>query len=253
MMSLIQNKVQKNTVIHVNFLEAVKKQYHYKLHAHHSMFGTMIIMQIIAGLLTFSNQIYSVNSNNIDITVRIISADLIIGLTFLWIIIMAFQLTTKASKNKMVTFVTSKQTNHLANILFMITLCFIGGLTANLLGAFVKMVVSVMDQTDPFIYFAGTSVSEFATGILATIAYMLLIASFFYLIGEIVQIHSILIIIIPSVLVGLLFILGVNVEPIIGFYIFTKSLSIMLVKTLVTAFLLFFAATLFGNRLEVRR
>src|SRR5690625_7842745 len=105
MMSSEMNPIQ------TNFFDAIKTQYHFKLRAHHGMFSTMIIVQIIALFLGYN----SVGSgiNNVSVNSVVYSGEAIIILTIACAAIMGFRLTMKQSKNMMFSFVTDRNTNHI--------------------------------------------------------------------------------------------------------------------------------------------
>lgn len=237
----------------VNKYDIVKKQYVHKLHAHHNMFGTMMFVQLIAAFLTPWNQSFSTGTMRAEFFVHVISADIIIIFTSIWMIIVAIQLTTKAAKNKMSTFVTTKQTNRLSNMLFILTLGIIGGVTTQLLGIAVKIISPILFPNKELVFLAELTGMDMVIGIVGTILYLLLFASIGFLIGEIVQLHPTLIIIVPAIIIGL-FILFTDVfGEIFAFYFFTSNILIFLIKAGFTVLLCFFISFFIGNRLEVRR
>ena len=253
MMSLKQSPLS-SPVVTYDFFEAVKRQYVYKLNAYHSMFGTMILLQMIAVFLSIFGESAGTGQNNIYVQVNFYSANTIIFFTCIWAFMMALSLTNNASKSMMTTFVTNKQTNHLSNFLFMITLSVVGGITANLLGFFIKMIVFLFYRTEPKLVLLETIyVHDLFIGIYATILYILFVFVIGYFIGELVQFHRSLIIFIPVLLFGALIVFINSIEPIVTFYIFESSLIVFTVKLTVSIIVLFLISTQIGNRLEVRK
>src|SRR5690625_4052920 len=121
MMSSI-NKEMSIEIERIHFTEAVKTQYLYKLNAYHSMLGTMILIQMIAMILIILSPSGSgIGVDYLEVDVTVYASDGIISFTMFWAFIMAIYLTTKASKNMMFTFISDKSTNHIANIILMIT------------------------------------------------------------------------------------------------------------------------------------
>lgn len=252
-MSSMNKELSALPVVEYSFFEGIKDQYFYKLNAYHSMFGTMIIMQGIALILTFIGQSVGVGSNNVFVQINIFSADIVISISIVWAFMMAIILTNKASKNMMATFVTDKRTNHISNMLFMITLSIIGGITSFLLGFFIKMAVYVLYRQDQHIYFETITIGEVFIGIIATIFYILLLFAIGYLLGELIQVHRSLTIIVTTLIIGMYIFLGITIVPIISFYTAETNLLFFICKVLFTVVFLFFLSSFVGKRLEVRK
>lgn len=239
----------------VSFSEAVKKQFAYKLKAYHGMFGAMIIFQLIALFFSFRGEFASTSHNNLTITTNVYAADIIVTFSLLWAFTMAIYLTNKASKNMMFTFVTDKQTNHIANLLFIIFFSVVGGVTATLLGYVVRLFIIIYYGTERILFFDPITITGLLISIVTAILYHLLVAIIGYTIGELVQLHRSLMFIIPIILFGF-FATGINLmeEPyFINFFIFETSFSLFTLKVIVTSVILFSIATQVGRGLEVRR
>lgn len=246
MMSLIQK---------VSISEAVKKQYFYKLKAYQGMFSTMIIFQLIGLFFSFQGEFVSTSHNNIAVTTNVYAADLIVAFNILWVFTMAIYLTNKASKNMMFTFVTDKRTNHLANLLFIITMSVIGGMTATLLGYVVRLAVIGYFGLEHILFFDPITLIGLLTSIATAVLYSLFVAIIGYTFGELVQLHKIFMFIVPVTILGY-FITGINLfdEPsLITFFFFESNFSLFAIKIILTSALLFLIATQFGRNLEVRR
>src|SRR5690625_3113036 len=179
MMSSEMNPIQ------TNFFDSIKTQYQFKLRAHHGMFSTMIIVQIIVLFLGYN----SVGSgiNNVSVNSVVYSGEAIIILTIAWAAIMGFRLTMKQSKNMMFTFVTDRKTNHISNVLFIVTLSIIGGISAYLLSFIFKISMYLWKGSENLLFIEEITLNGLLIGLSATVLYALLLAAFAYFIGEVID------------------------------------------------------------------
>ena len=244
--------------IQTTFFDVIKTQYQFKFRAHHGMFSTMIIVQLIALLLSFSNNQAGVGINNISVNGVAYSGDMIILLTIAWAGIMAFKLTMKQSTNIMFTFVANRKTNHISNILFIISLSIIGSLSAYFLSFIFRISIYLWKSSEMLLFNEEITLHGLLIGLVATVLYALLFSAVAYIIGEIIQLHRVFIVIVPTVIFG--FIVMVtnfdNVEwinQIVPFVLFETNFYLFFVKCISISIILFFLAMFVGHRLEVRK
>lgn len=237
----------------------VKKQYAFKLKAYMGVFTPLIVLQL-TGILFSMNGVGSTGGGlfNSSFQVNYYSADLVIAFTILWGFINAILITTKDYKEDDFSFVTNRLSNNLANVLFLFTASFIGGITAILTGYLLRVLMYFVFDFEPAID-VGLDVDPpgFVLGIFAAILFVFLGSSFGYLVGSLVQLHKIFIAILPVVIIGSLLFLGRDqIYPLLWigeFYFQESSFLLFLGKIFVTAGLVFAASSLLSNRQEVRK
>lgn len=242
--------------------DVVKRQYFFKMNANAASFTALIVMQIIALLISFNGSGYSsspVYNQFPKIEWIDLSNDFPVALTLLWAFVLGLILTSAAQRNESFSFVTNRLSYHLSNFLFMVTASIIGGFTAALTGAVVKLYAflrfdDVIVQTPGLI----ASPTDFSTRTITAIGYMLLFFLISYTIGSLVQ-RSMLFI--PIFIVGWIALMSLNgawngeqyVMNIIIFFGNERSLPLFLIKICGTVLALFAVSTAITNRLEVRK
>lgn len=245
-------------IIQMNYYDVIKTQYQFKCRAHHGMFSTMIIVQLIAVLFSFGNNQVGVGVNNISVNAVGYSGNMIIILTIVWAGIMAFRLTTKQSKNMTFTFVTDRKTNHISNILFTVTLSIIGGLSAYFLSFVFTISMYIWKGPKMLLFNEEITVKGLLIGLVATILYALLFSAVAYFFGEVIQLHKIFIIIVPTTILGFI-IITANfdsvewINRIIPFVLFETNFFLFFVKCITISSVLFLLSVMVGQRLEVRK
>ena len=240
-----------------NLAGIVKKQYMFKLKANIDAFSSLIWIQLLAILFSFGG-VGSMGGGgaNLNIEVKYYSADLIIIFTMLWSFITAFTINTKPYRNHDFSFVTNRISSSLSNILFLLTASIIGSITAVLAGNLVNVLVSILFKQELFLTYTGSL--EFMLGIGITILYVFFLSSIGYLIGSLIQVSKGFIILIPVLFFGSLF-LGASIQKtpflfhVFQFYVMESSLSLFIMKTLITTAVFFIVAISLLNRMEVRR
>lgn len=127
------------SLVQVNPADAVKNLYLLKLKTLSGAFISMIILQMIGILITFSGYANSgIYSTNLSVQSYYYSSNLVIILTLMWGLISSILITTRAYRYDDFSFVTNRITSHFANILFLLTSSLAGGLGAVLSGFLLK-------------------------------------------------------------------------------------------------------------------
>lgn len=239
----------------LSFADAVKRQLFFKLKAYHNLIGTLFLFHIIALFFSIYGQSSSVMNDYVTITNHTYTADIIIVFSFIWILTVSFYMTNRTSKNVMFSFVMSKMSNHVANILCMLCLSTLGAISSVLLGVATRLGMIFYYGFDHMFTYESLSISQLFVAILVVFLYNVLIFSFGYMIGEIIQLHRSFVLLVPIVLFGLL-IFTVNIfneAYMFTFYIMETNLFIFIVKVLGSTVLFWVIAIQVSKRLEVRR
>jgi hypothetical protein len=241
----------------VNLKETVKKQYFFKLKANIDAFSSLIGIQLLALLFSIGGVgSAGMGGSNISVNIKYYSADLVIGFTLIWALVTAITITAKPYRNHDFTFVTNRLSSSLANILFLLTASIIGSITAILSGNLLKVLAYVF--LDGRIYGVHSGLEELVMGLCVTIFYVFLVTSIGYFIGTLVQVSKLVIILIPVLFFGTLFLEGsMQKEPflvnVFSFYTMESTLTLFIIKVVVTVAVFFAAAICILNRMEVRR
>ncbi|MFA1710684.1 hypothetical protein ACDX66_03145 [Peribacillus frigoritolerans] len=241
----------------VNLKETVKKQYFFKLKANIDAFSSLIGIQLLALLFSIGGvSSAGMGGSNISVNIKYLSADLVIGFTLIWALVTAITITAKPYRNHDFTFVSNRLSSSLANILFLLTASIIGSITAILSGNLLKVLAYVF--LDGRIYGVHSGLEELVMGLCVTIFYVFLVTSIGYFIGTLVQVSKLVIIIIPVLFFGTLFLEGsMQKEPflvnVFTFYTMESTLTLFIIKVVVTVAVFFAAAISILNRMEVRR
>ncbi|WP_138601203.1 hypothetical protein [Lentibacillus cibarius] len=245
----------------VTMAQVVLKQYRYKLTSYHQVFTSLAVLQLLA--LFFSSggvMTSSAGSYGVDAYLNTYSGDLVIIFTFLWGFINAITMTTQAYREDDFLFVTNRQSQHLSNMLFLVTASVIGGLTATLAGYLLRVILFWTSDQGTFAGMVGESATliELLLSIVAVALYVLMFCALGYLIGNVVQLHRLFIVIIPVLAVGGLLLNGWmgNGSPITlkvyAFFVGETNMLLFLLKTLMTAVLLFAGSFALLRQKEVR-
>jgi hypothetical protein len=235
----------------------VRRQFGFKLKANIDAFNSLVGIQTVALLFSIGGVgAYGMSSDYVSINVKSFSADLVIIFTMIWGFASAITITTRPYRHHDFTFVTNRLSSSLSNILFLLAASILGGVTATLSGYLLRVVGYFLNG--PSIYSPGISVGELFLGIIVTSLYVFLASSLGYLCGTFAQVSKFIIIALPSLLIGILFVdFTINRNPMVGevyqFYFSETSLGLFFVKTILTSVVLFAASTNILNRLEVKR
>lgn len=241
----------------VTLVDTVKKQCFFKLKTNIPSLSSLIGIQLLALLFSLGGVASSaMGRTNVWFNIQYYTADIVIIFTLIWVFVTAITMTTKPHRDHDFTFVTNRLSSSLSNILFLLTVSFVGSITAILAGNLIKIITYIL--LDQQLYSFVLGLQEFIMGICVTILYGLLVASIGYFIGTLVQVSKIFIILFPGLFFGSLFLRpSMQQEPLITnifqFYVMESSLTLFIVKIVITTGLLFTIAISILNRMEVRR
>lgn len=243
-----------SSIKQVNFPEAIKQQFSFKLKAYHNVIGSLFLFQIIAVFFSVSGNSSSMIGSYVAITNYTFSTDIIISFTLLWIFTVSFYMTNKASKNMMFNFVTDKFSNHIANMLCMLFFSAFGAISSVLLGVVIRLVMIFYVGLDQLYTYETLSITQLIMTISIVFLYHMLIFSFGYVVGEVIQLHRTFVLFIPLFLFGLfIFIVNIfNEAYLFTFYMMETNLLVFTAKVLISVILFWIIAIQVGRRLEVR-
>jgi hypothetical protein len=243
----------------VRLIDVVKKQYLYKLKAYSQVFMSLIFIQLLAVLFSM-NGIGGMGSSegSFQIEIKYFSAAMVVAFTMLWGFITAIIITTKAYRNDDFVFVTNRASSNLSNIVFLLTASIIGGITSMLSTYLIKVIVYYFFSD---VSLKSTSVmsapNEFFLGSFSSFLYIFLFCTLGYVIGTLVQINKAFAVLIPAAFFGGLIFDGLRgnegvIAKGFNFFFMEPSLTLFIIKVIVTACLLISGTFALSNRMEVR-
>ena len=239
--------------------DIVKQQFRFKLNAHAAYFSTFVFIQIGALILSISGSMYSATYDSFSsIKIINISNNLNVVLAMVWALFLGIILTTAARRNEAFSFVTTRLSNQLANLLVILTASLFAGTIAALTGPVLKL-FGFLRHEEMAVYTPGiiAAPGEFVLRVITAIAYVLLFFLIGYAISSLVQFHKTFIGVFIILFIALTSMTDTwNGDQYIG-YIFEffsdeQSLPFFLLKIIGTVLGLFTISSIITNRLEVR-
>lgn len=243
----------------VSLREIIKQQYAYKLKAYSQVFMSLVIIQVFAILFSQGGSATMGSSGGlIDLELSYYSSDVVIAFTLLWGFITAILITTKAYRNDDFIFVTNRLTSNLSNMLFLLTASVIGAITA-LMSSFIVKIIIVLFKSEVFITGTASGAGGFdlIIGFFATVLYIFLVSALGYFAGTLIQLNRVFAFVLPILFVGGLILDGMIgqagiVARMFTFFFLEEVFIFFIVKSLITAGLLFTGAFILSNRMEVK-
>lgn len=233
--------------------EVVKAQVKFKLNAYMSAFMGLIIVQIL-GLLFSLNGTSSMGSglNYGWVKVYLVTNDLIFLFVGIWAFFVGHLLTTKAYLYDDFSFVATRLSSNLANIIVLLLISLFAGTTSILMN-YVGRVILLLSNKAEYMRSPGLfddPLSSILNFIVVTLI-ILTITSSGYLVGMLAQKNKLLLLLLPIIVIGLLM---ADLWPIVLNFLFYENVSmwVLLVKLLVISITCFALAIVASNRLEVR-
>ncbi len=243
-----------------NLKKVFKKQYIYKLRACMNLFLFLAAAQGLALLFSLGGIGASGSgSTGVMLMVKSYSSSIIITFTFFWAFVAAILLTTRDYRDMDFTFVTNRLSSNLSNMVFLVTAAAAGGLTAILGGVLLRIIVYYSSGPANLLidnFFVPPA--ELFIGFMAAFLYLFLISSVGYLCGVLVQLSRAFIVILPALFIGAPILaersdLVQNIVKAGDYILLESSLPLLAAKTIFIGGLLFSAAALLSNKLEVRK
>ncbi|WP_151701373.1 hypothetical protein [Psychrobacillus glaciei] len=233
--------------------DVVKTQVKFKLNAYMGAVVSFIFIQLLGLLLSINgSSSMGTSINNISIKVSVISYDIVFIFVVIWALFVGNLITTKAYRYDDFSFVTTRLSNNLANIVVLCLLSVFAGVTTFLSTYLLRIIVLLFSNLD---YDKGPGLLENPISSLINVAVMifviLTISAAGYLWGVLVQITKIFMILLPLLIVAML---ATQFGQTFIQYIFIGNISmlVLMIKLICVSVLLFGVAILSSNRLEVR-
>ncbi|NMD43143.1 MAG: hypothetical protein GYA86_07540 [Firmicutes bacterium] len=237
---------------------AVRQQYRFKLRTYANLYLSLVAVQVIA-LLFSAGGVGAIGMgwNNINIELKFFSGAVLFVFTALWIAFNSFILTLPFNRNIDFSFVTSRLSSNLANIAFLVTAAIAGGITA-VLGLLLQRNIFYYTGAGEQLLEANFSVApgELFTGMAVAVLYLLLFSAAGYFAGALIQLHRLLYVVLPALLLGALFYEAAHEFPrllqVIDFFRFETSPPLFILKIVLSVLLLWAGAALLSNRIEIQ-
>lgn len=237
------------------FSNVVKNQFLYKWNSFSGLFMSLIMVQLLGGLLSFNPMASSgFGTDVIHANLSLYSAGFLLALTYVWAAFSGFLITNRAWQNDDYLFVASRTSSTLANTLILSVASFAGGTTA-MMWSFVLKIAHI--RSDNVITETGTqlfaSPDEVAMGVAAASLYTFLCALSGYTAGLLWTKSKLLLAALPFLAVAVSYLFPGNiVEWLNAFFLSESSFWLFVLKALVTAVILLLAALAVSKRMEVR-
>lgn len=237
--------------------EIVKKQYFFKLRANIDAFSSLVGIQLLACLFSLGGVGSSGSGGNgVSIIVKYYSADIVIVFTMIWSLVTAITITTKPYRYHDFTFVTNRMTSSYSNILFLLTASILGAVTAILSRYLILFIGSTFFHFELYgLAFQGKAL---IISLFASTLYIFFAGSIGYFIGTLAQVNKMLVIFIPGLVIGSLFIDGLmGNDPLLmrifQFYLLESSIFIFIIKIIISTALFFITSMAILNDMEVKK
>lgn len=246
-------------LVEPKFTDIVRQQFRFKMNANAASFTTLILLQVFLLFTNLNSNSTFESENTLRISMYSLSNDSIVGVTWLWAIILGFLLTSAAQRNESFSFVSNRLSYHFANLLFMLTASFIAGITSVLTGSAVKLYAHIR-LGEVFLDSQGLIMapSDFFIRIATAIAYTLLFFMVSYAVGMLIQLNKVFILLFIGAWIVSPIIASTQgnlpiIQPIFEFFAFEKSILLFLMKVCGAVLGLMAFSIAITNRLEVRK
>lgn len=230
----------------------VMTQVKFKLNAYMGALLSLIFVQLI-GLLFSTNgsSMMGTSVNNIHIQVITLSNDLVFVFVAIWALFVGNLITTKAYRYDDFSFVTTRLSSNLANILFLLIISVFAGVTTFLSNYVLRVYLSIFGNME---YMKSPGVFDDPLGsfrmLIITTLLILSLAAGGYLAGMLIQNSRLFLFLIP---IFVLSILTTEIGQTLIQNVFINESTWLLILNLIIVTIVFFGtAIVSSNRLEVR-
>lgn len=242
------------------FWKAVKRQFFYKVKINLGRFCGLLILQLTATLLSLGGAYNAASSTgNLQTITTLVSYQLILIVSLIWVVFFSRLLAGRADRKLVFTLPGNRLSDVVSDIGGILAVCAAGVVSASLFYAAMRLECLLPRALKPLstgYYLTPGSLFYLAAGFFL---YMLIAASVGYLIGTLERLHRALLLCVPGLIV-----LSLCPIPQTGsttallvvcskFLFENGSLSVLLLKTVAAAFVLFLSSAVLCNRMEVRR
>ena len=239
----------------VSLLSISFKQYYYKLKAHTDLLNRLLLTQLLALIFSLlGTSSMGGGSDQLSVTVRSYSANMVIVFSILWVIIVAVLLTTKPYKQLERPLVGNRFTSNLSDFGFLMTASVFAGITSSLGGVLLRNVMYfISDRSTMALDGFFLTFTDLMFGMAVAILVLGLFSAMGYLVGVLVQANKALAILIPVAIIGALRVYTHLGQSVLEFYMVNVSLPLFALKVIITSITLFGVSIMVSHRLEVNQ
>ncbi|MEI4770142.1 hypothetical protein WAX74_10885 [Psychrobacillus sp. FJAT-51614] len=232
--------------------KVVRAQVRFKINAYMGALLSLIFVQLI-GLLFSTNgsSTRGTSVNNIQIQVITISNDLVFVFVAIWALFVGNLITTRAYRYDDFSFVTTRLSSNLANILVLLMISIFAGVTTFLSNNVLRVYLSIFGSTE-YTKSPGVFDEPFSSiGTMLVITLLILsLSSGGYLAGMLIQNSRLFLLVIPIIVLS---ILTTEIGQTLIQILFMNESTWLLIVNLIFMTIVFFGiAIAISNRLEVR-
>ncbi|TQR21445.1 hypothetical protein [Psychrobacillus vulpis] len=233
--------------------EVVKSQVEFKLNTYMGAVASLILVQIIGLLFSMNGTGSSGTSiNNISIHVSIVSLDIVYIFVALWAFVIGNMITIKTNWHSDFSFVGTRLSSSLANIIVLCMISVFAGVTTFLSNYVLRVILLLFGKVD---YVKSSSIFDdplnSILNIGVMIAFILMISAIGYFRGILVQNNKIFTFLLPVLLITIL--VTKSGQKLFQYvFIGNESILILIVKLVCISIVFFALSILCSNRLEVR-
>lgn len=238
-------------------LRLIIKHIQYKWQSYAGMFLSLLFVQLI-GLLFAFQPVISVGTpvSGYFGLVKIYSIYGLISLTFLWMFINAWLLTTQGYREDDFVFVTNRTVSHISSMIFLILAAIIASVTA-FLSQYIVWVLQMFFFSDQYVWINNlfaVDMRYILIGFLATILYIVLFAACGYFCGMLIQVHKLFFVVLGAAL--FYFFMNASepyITQIFTFYTQENDFGWFALKVIIPSIILFGLSIVISQRMEVRK
>lgn len=172
----------------MSLLDVVKKQLRLKFLSHHSIWLSLVGIQLfgilISAAVTTSG---SSSSGNVYTTSNVYSSTFLMVMTYIWVVIAGLYLALDSSNRFDYTYVTNRLSQFISNIIFLIFIAAIGAFTAYFASSLIPLVQRLFINGLILNTSSSFTFTEHMINLIGTFGYLLMFASASYLIVMLFQ------------------------------------------------------------------
>lgn len=241
-------------------LDILKQQLRFKLNSNASAFTILIAFQLFALLFSFSS---SSSSHYFDetsyISINAVTSTPHITFMIAWAFFIGVRLANQSKWNEAFSFVSTRLTHHLSNLLFMLLASFLAGFMVILIGPALRLLTNLRyEEIDTLTSTITEAPLHLPLQFITVVCYTLLLFMLGYMMGSFSQTLNgyggLVMIFFLSIIFFITFILGFQMIGASILFLFNESyLPFFLIKIIGLCTILFAISTLVTSHLEVRK
>lgn len=234
----------------------IRQQFIYKCYAVADLWRSLVVIQLIAVLFSvLGTGGMSTSDDMFSLRISTFSNDTVFMFTIFWLVIISALITTKNYRYEDFSYVTTRNISQASNAILLLAIVLLSSLFIVMSNYVIYLAILIFRDTSfyPGMASVGTP-GEMLLSLGAVFGYAIVAAAGGYFIGVLIQLSKVFIAVIPVVLFGPAM-MGTSLalyEFFYEFYAQEASLTLFLVKMLITAAILYLAGVSILNRREVR-